>query len=534
MGNPGPERQRRFEKLLFPAAQHFSAIIERYWYIPALFITVGYFSDTVFRASRKLFWFDEIFTVYLARLPDWKSLWHVLLAGVDFNPPVLYILTRFSNSILGESQVSARLPEIIGFWIFCWCLLRFVWRRSSALGGLISMMFPMITLAYWYAYEARPYGIELAFCGIALLCWQAAADRDSARLGWLLGLGIGLAGGLLSHGYGFLVFLPLTLGEVARTFERRRMDWPVWITIAISSAAVLVLIPESRALKAIVIPGTVNHASMAALVANYIAYLKPAAYVAIGWLALMCFQGVKIPIQVSAPGRNPRLYETLALLAFLAVPACQALVAWLTGAPPIARYSICWIAGPACLLGLASARRPVVALGTLLLIVAQFGVNALKFKSGSILTEPSVAHPISTSLPAFRQRYRWMQEANNQTLPIALLNQFDFLPTAFYAPGNLVPRLTYVMPSKADLNGVFYERLRVCCGAVLGSPAYLSDFLASHETFLAFGGPLELPILNELLKGGASIVVRNISSDYFLVCVTRSKNRYLCCVSQSY
>ena len=339
---------------------------------------------------------------------------------------------------------------------------------------------------------------------------------------------------MLSHGYGFLIFLPLTFGETARTLERRRIDWPVWTTIAISSMAVLVLLPESRALKAIVIPGTVNHASVAGLVANYIAYLKPAAYVALGWLALMCFLRVRIPSQASAPGRNPRLYETLALMAFLAVPACQALVAWLTGAPPIARYSICWIAGPACLLGLASARRPVLALGTLLLILAQFGVNTLKFKSGSILTEPSVGHPISTSLPAFRERYRWMEGANNQTLPIALLNQFDFLPTAFYAPGTLVPRLTYVMPSKADLNGVFYERLRICCGAVLGPPAYLSDFLAAHDTFLAFCGPLELPILNELLKGGASVVVRNISSDYFLVCVTRSKKRYLCCVSQSY
>ena len=431
MGNRAPERQHGFERRLYPAADRLSGIVERYWYIPVLFLAIGYFSDTLFRASRKLFWFDEIFTVYLSRMPDLKSLWHVLLAGVDFNPPLLYILTRFSNSLFGESQASTRIPEIIGFWIFCLCLFRFVWRRSSAISGLISMMFPMVTLAYWYAYEARPYGIELGFCGIALLCWQAAADRNSTRVGWLLGLGVGLVGGLLSHGYGFLVFLPLTFGEITRTLERRRVDWAVWATIAISSAAVFVLLPESRALKAMVIPGTVTHASMAGLVANYIAYLKPAAYVAIGWLALMCFAGVRTPSLPSVPGQNPHLHETLALLVFLAIPACQCLVAWLTGAPPIARYSICWIAGPACLLGFSSARRPVVAVGTLILILAQFGVNALKFKSGSILIEPSVGHPISTSQPAFRERYRWMEDANNQALPIALLNQFDFCQRHF-------------------------------------------------------------------------------------------------------
>ena len=203
-------------------------------------------------------------------MPDLKSLWHVLLAGVDFNPPLLYVLTRFSNRLFGESPASTRIPEIIGFWF----LLAFV---SFCLEAIVSNKpahqhdVPDDHPGYWYAYEARPYGIELGFCGIALLCWQAAADRNSTRVGWLLGLGVGLVGGLLSHGYGFLVFLPLAFGEIARTLERRRVDWAVWATIAISSAAVIVLLPESRALKVIVIPGTVTHASMAGLVANYIA-----------------------------------------------------------------------------------------------------------------------------------------------------------------------------------------------------------------------------------------------------------------------
>jgi hypothetical protein len=44
------------------------------------------------------------------------------------------------------------------------------------------MLFPLITNAYPYAYEARPYGLLLGFCGLSLLCWQSAAEGQSRLL----------------------------------------------------------------------------------------------------------------------------------------------------------------------------------------------------------------------------------------------------------------------------------------------------------------------------------------------------------------
>jgi hypothetical protein len=495
--------------------------INQYRYVLLVLLSIGYLSDVFIRASRKLFWFDEIFTLYISRLPDLRSLWHVLMAGFEFNPPLLYIATGFSTSLLGESLLSARIPEIISFWIFCLCLYRFVSVRSSALGGFISMLFPMVTLAYWYGYEARPYGIELGFCGIALICWQSSADRESRRLGWLFGMGAALAGVLLTHGYAILVFVPIVVGELARDVSRKRVDWPVWITIAISSGALIVLVPQSLALKSVVIPATVTHATLAGLVTNYISYLKPAAYVGFGWLVLTCVVRPETPPPAALPARQTRLYETAALLAFLAIPALQCLLAKLTGAPPIARYSICWIAGPAVLLGLVSAKRPLVAIGVVVLLVAQIGANNLKFRSSSVLIEPSVGYGISTSLPQFRERYGWM-EAADKTLPIALLDGFDFLPTAFYAPPDLASRMIYGMPSKSDLIGFFYARLRTYCHSVLDSPVPFSDFVAAHDTFLAYGGPAELSRLNELRKDGATVTVQNIDADHFLVAIKYS------------
>jgi hypothetical protein len=494
----------------------------RYRHALLALFSIGYFCDAYIRASRKLFWFDELFTLYISRLPDFRSLWEVLMAGVDFNPPALYLFTKLSDRVLGETSLSVRLPEIVGFWVFCLCLYRFVSVRSNALGGFISMLFPLVTLAYWYAYEARPYAIELGFCGIALVCWQAATDSASNRLWWLLGLGGGLAGMLLTHGYAFLVFGPFVFGELARSFSRRRLDWPIWVTIVLASATLVLLIPMSRALKSILIPATVNHASLAGLLTNYISYLKPAAYVGLGWLILMCVSRSKAPTPSADGARQARLYEIVAISAFLALPALQCLVAKITGAPPIARYSICWIAGPAVLFGLATARRPLVAICTIAILFAQIGANNMKFRSSAVLVEPSVGYSISTSFPDFNQRYQWM-EAADKTLPIALLDSFDSLPTAYYAPPSLLSRMTYVTPSRSDLLAFFYERLRKCCNAVLDSPVYLADFISAHNDFLAYGGSNEFTQLNDLRKEGATIEVQNISPDHFLMCVRYRK-----------
>jgi hypothetical protein len=106
-----------------------------------------------------------------------------------------------------------------------------------------------------------------------------------------------------------------------------------------------------------------------------------------------------------------------------------------------------------------------------------------------------------------------MEASEDKTLPIVLLNSFDFLTTAFYAPPNLVPRLTYVISSKTDLNGAFYAPLRTCCGSPLGPPILFSDFLA-------YGGTLDLPRLDDFHNQGAVVTVDRMANDHFLVRVT--------------
>jgi hypothetical protein len=63
-------------------------------------IAVGsliYFVDICIRARSKFFWPDELVTVYLCRLPDFRDTWAAVSHGADFNPPLFYMLTRGAN-----------------------------------------------------------------------------------------------------------------------------------------------------------------------------------------------------------------------------------------------------------------------------------------------------------------------------------------------------------------------------------------------------------------------------------------------------
>jgi 4-amino-4-deoxy-L-arabinose transferase-like glycosyltransferase len=213
-------RPRGLLERLEDSAQGFELFLDRRRKLLLLLCTVSYAYVTCHRASRKLFWFDELFTVHISALSSPWPIWNALANGVDFNPPLLYILTWLSQTIFGIGQVATRLPAIVGFWVFCLCLFKFVAVRSTALAGFISLAFPLITPAYWYAYEARSHGAVLGFCGLALISWQAATSRTNHRLGPVFGLFASMACALATHSYAFLLLIPFAVGELARSDDQ--------------------------------------------------------------------------------------------------------------------------------------------------------------------------------------------------------------------------------------------------------------------------------------------------------------------------
>src|SRR3954447_16061974 len=136
------------------------------------------------RASGKHFWFDEIYTVNLCRVPVFHDLQQAVLNGADYNPPLFYLLTRWTGGPFDYGLIATRLPAILGFWAACVSLFFLVAPRYGNISGFIAMAFPLVTAAKFYAYEARPSGIILGCAGLAALAWERR-HASKQRLLWL-------------------------------------------------------------------------------------------------------------------------------------------------------------------------------------------------------------------------------------------------------------------------------------------------------------------------------------------------------------
>jgi len=220
--------------------------IERH---PALVIlgwSLLFFASTIVLAFQKLMWDDEFFSLYISNASDMSSLWAALMTGADQHPPLFYWITRVSLRLIDDQQLAIRVPAMLGFWLMGVSLFAFTARRTSVLGGLFVLLVALVTDLYYYASEGRGYGLALGFTAFALLCWQSAAESRQ-RVAWLVGLGIALAGAVGSHYYAGLVVVPLGLAELTRSWQRRRVDLPMWVALAAPAIPLLVFFPVIRA-----------------------------------------------------------------------------------------------------------------------------------------------------------------------------------------------------------------------------------------------------------------------------------------------
>src|SRR5262249_11080104 len=108
--------------------------------------------------------------------------------------------------------------------------------------ALAAMVIPLATAASLKAYDARPYGMVLGWSGLALYGWQAATGAGPRRLGLVL-TALSLALPVLTHYYSVLLFVPRAVGELGRTYERRRFDWAIWIALAVGASPLPALLP---------------------------------------------------------------------------------------------------------------------------------------------------------------------------------------------------------------------------------------------------------------------------------------------------
>jgi hypothetical protein len=224
------------------SARKLSGVLERRKALLLFFFTVVYFVGAILKARGKPLWFDEVLTTTIAELPRLSSIWTALSEGVQVDPPLNYLFVRAARTAIGSEEVVTRLPAMIGFWVFCLCLFRFTLRRTGTYYALSTMLIPFVTPAYRYAVETRPYGPLLGFFGVALVCWQAAADGIWRRLTVPV-LGISLTAALLTNYYAILLYVPFVGAETFRVIRRWKVDWAVSIAMAVALVALPLCLP---------------------------------------------------------------------------------------------------------------------------------------------------------------------------------------------------------------------------------------------------------------------------------------------------
>ena len=441
------------------------------WFV---ILSLLYFADILLKASRKRFWYDELFTVYLCRLPDFKHTWAAVTQGGDYNPPVLYLLTHGAERIFGEGLIGSRVPEMVSVWIFGICLYLFVARRAGRLSGLVAGLFPFFTTAQYYAYEARPHGITLGWCGLALVCWQRS-DEGRNRALWLLGFGLSLTGALLTHVYAVYLVFPFLAVEIYSVMKDRRLNWGM---IAAILVPVLAVLPEYIFLLRMY-RATIRHPFAPAAFGGFmrttpVALLADGMVIFLAGVAIFAWGGSK---QAKSPGSLPFFPRRELLLAtcLACMPLLGVAGAKLSHGPFLPRYFLSAIAGYAIFLGFASARGvgrswTAGALAGFMIALMVADLSFTVFRAAPV--NPLAANATLLNPP--------------EDQDILILQDIEYFYLYQYAPPKVAAHLFFATPSPTNIFLGEYQRLAALTHVDLKATTFAA-FLATHKRFLVYG-----------------------------------------------
>jgi len=196
-------------------------------------------------AASRPFWYDELCTVAIARLPTTAAIWNAIEHGADSHPPTYYLLERFANYLVPNPHIAFRLSSVLGFCGIVLSVFVFVRRRSDAMCALLCSALTLMSMFYYpFAVEARGYALMSACVAFALVCYQRA---DAIK--WVLLLGLSLAAAGVFQYYSVFALFPLAVAESAFFLQSRRLRLGVWSGLACGMIPLIVFWPMLSLLK---------------------------------------------------------------------------------------------------------------------------------------------------------------------------------------------------------------------------------------------------------------------------------------------
>ena len=415
-----------------------AAALERKWLVFIILFAEVYAVITALHGMRR-FWYDELFTFYMCRLPNMSAVWSALKDGADLNPPLFYVVTRACQAAFGSSELATRLPAILGFLVMSLCVFHFVSGFGSRLAGLAAMSFTVITGSYYYASEARAYGLVLGFSGLAVILWQSAARHERRGIA-LPGLAAALAGALLCHCYAVLAMVPFALAEVVRLVSRRKFDWPMLVWLAVPCPAVLLYLPMFAATRGPLFDNPVYRPEWGSIPACYAIHFGAALWPVLAGLVILALARSN-PETSSEDQRGSAIpaHEMALAVGFALVPVFGVLLAMGVTGVFMDRYGVTALIGFSILIGALVARRArqsrSAAAAVLFIFIGTFALNSAAWITGLVMKPRS-----AKTIP----KPQFVLSELSRDVPVVITNGLLFLEFDHYESKAVTDRLYFL------------------------------------------------------------------------------------------
>lgn len=384
-------------------------------------------------------WYDEIYTESIVATGSIRGIWDSLAHGTDLNPPLSYILVRGFFLLFGTSPLSIRLPSVLGYVLMIACLYRIARSWFSRPYAFLAMTFPLVTRAIYYASEGRPYALTLGFSSFTLLCWLRAAERGERR--WpLVGMVFGIATSISTHYFAIQIIVPLAVGEFARTLERRKVDYAIWVAMLIGLLPLVWFIPLMRECRSYA-DSFWSKPSWALLFEFNYRMLKASSAFFAFWFACIALRGLA-PVAPRASASHAsafRVHVLAAVIAWAFLPIVAIGMAKTLGSGYTDRYAIVAIIGIALLVTIVSHR--VLQGNEFVAYVLVIGLCILFlsiFASLGFVNRSRIAYP-RANLTSFLK-----DENHFEDFPVVMLDPIFYLEMVHDLPREFGDRLIFL------------------------------------------------------------------------------------------
>ncbi len=496
-------------------------LLERQSVLALVLFSFVFLGVTGFLGATKLMGFDEIFTYYPARQATIGQVWSFFSEGLDVHTPIAALLVRASLKIFGDNHFALRLPVVLGYWLLCMSIYAFVSYRTSKLYGMAAMLLPPVTSVYFYATEARPYGLELGFSAFALVCWQRATS-GGRRFPWLLGLGAMLILSVSLHYLAVFLWIPFGAAELFRAWQNRKVDWAMWFVLIGSLFPFAVFFQMIQTARRNFISGIWSPPAVGDIENTYRFLLTlafaPLLITVIAWL-ISTRADVTLPareVKIASPIAERILIAALALTPFYVVPLM------FLGGTFVPRYVLYTLTGFTIYLAISAYER---ARGDLTVAVVAVlclgGWFLLKYPNmGRRQMAESRGLPFHQPMPL--ESKPWMREIEaHPELAVAVSPAVFYLQFQHYSEPSVRQRTNYLtsIPDALKLDGTdtgdrnlqFFQRR-----FPVQVPEY-SEFIAAHREFLLCAETTNPTwVVQKLLADGARLDLILRDQTYFL------------------